>query len=131
MKDNEKVKYWVEIAEYDLTTAQAMLDTKRFLYVGFMCHQVIEKILKALYVVKYPTETPPYTHKLLKLAEITSLYESMTQEQKIIIDTLEPLNIDSRYPRVKDAIYSTLSQKRCEYIIKETEGLYQWIKTQL
>ena len=39
----DKVAYWIELSDYDLETAKAMLDTKRFLYVGFMCHQVIEK----------------------------------------------------------------------------------------
>jgi HEPN domain-containing protein len=39
--------YWAEIADYDLDTAEAMLATKRYLYVGFMCHQTIEKLLKA------------------------------------------------------------------------------------
>ncbi len=43
---NEKVLYWIDIAEYDMETAKVMLEGKRFLYVGFMCHQVIEKILK-------------------------------------------------------------------------------------
>lgn len=43
----DKVRYWVELSDYDLDTAQAMLETRRYLYVGFMCHQVIEKILKA------------------------------------------------------------------------------------
>ena len=36
-----------EIVHRVAPTAQAMLETKRFLYVGFMCHQVIEKMLKA------------------------------------------------------------------------------------
>lgn len=35
--------YWIEIAKYDLETAEAMLKSKRYLYVGFMCHQSIEK----------------------------------------------------------------------------------------
>ena len=43
---NEKVNYWLDLARYDLDTAKAMLDTKRYLYVGFMCHQTIEKGLK-------------------------------------------------------------------------------------
>ena len=51
MDVNEKVEYWIDISEYDLETAEAMLQTKRFLYVGFMCHQAIEKILKAHYVL--------------------------------------------------------------------------------
>ena len=41
------VSYWVDIAEYDLKTAEAMLATERYLYVGFMCRQTIERFLKA------------------------------------------------------------------------------------
>lgn len=37
--DVDKVKYWAEISDYDLDTAEAMFQTKRWLYVGFMCHQ--------------------------------------------------------------------------------------------
>lgn len=40
---NDRVKYWLEMLEYDFDTAKAMFETKRYLYVGFMCHQVIEK----------------------------------------------------------------------------------------
>jgi HEPN domain-containing protein len=39
----EKVKYWVELAEYDLETASAMLKSKRYLYIGFMCQQTVER----------------------------------------------------------------------------------------
>ncbi|GAB1450544.1 hypothetical protein MASR2M47_06000 [Draconibacterium sp.] len=46
---NDKVKYWLELSEYDFETAEAMLSSKRYLYVGFMCHQTIEKILKAYF----------------------------------------------------------------------------------
>ena len=34
----DKVKYWTEISDYDLETAEAMYSTGRWLYVGFMCH---------------------------------------------------------------------------------------------
>ena len=43
---DDKVIYWVEMSDYDVETADAMLATGRYLYVGFMCHQTIEKILK-------------------------------------------------------------------------------------
>ncbi|MDR0845826.1 MAG: HEPN domain-containing protein [Tannerella sp.] len=42
MINDEKVKYWVDLADYDIETADSMLREKRYLYVGFMCHQVIE-----------------------------------------------------------------------------------------
>jgi len=69
---NEKAKYWVELAEYDLETARVMLNNGRFLYVGFMCHQVIEKMLKACYVNSHQ-DIPPYTHNLKYLAEKAAL----------------------------------------------------------
>jgi HEPN domain-containing protein len=45
-----KITYWIDLSDYDLETAKAMLQSKRFLYVGFMCHQTVEKAFKALYV---------------------------------------------------------------------------------
>ncbi len=36
------VSCWVDIAEYDLETAEAMLTTKRYLYVGFMIRKTKE-----------------------------------------------------------------------------------------
>jgi HEPN domain-containing protein len=58
---NDKIKYWTDISDYDLETAEAMLSTERFLYVGFMCHQAIEKIFKAHYCLS-SDEPPPYSH---------------------------------------------------------------------
>jgi len=57
---DEKVTYWVDLAGYDMDTAKAMLQTGRLLYVGFMCHQVVEKMLKAWWV-SAKGSTPPYT----------------------------------------------------------------------
>lgn len=45
----KNIKYWIELSDYDMETAEAMLNSKRFLYVGFLCHQTIEKIFKAYY----------------------------------------------------------------------------------
>ena len=47
MTRDEQVQYWLDLADYDLDTAEAMHQTGRWLYVAFMCHQVIEKTLKA------------------------------------------------------------------------------------
>jgi HEPN domain-containing protein len=55
----------------------------------------------------------------------------MSEEQKDIVDTLEPLNIESRYPSSKQAVFASLTNERCEKIIEETEGLYLWIKAKL
>ena len=43
MDVNERYSYWEDIAEYDFETANAMLNSGRYLYVVFMCQQAIEK----------------------------------------------------------------------------------------
>jgi HEPN domain-containing protein len=77
---NSKIQCWLDIADYDLETAKAMLKTKRYLYVGFMCHQVIEKGLWAYYVYALK-ETPPYTHNLMYLSEKGGPIEFLTIKQ--------------------------------------------------
>jgi HEPN domain-containing protein len=48
-----------------------------------MCHQTIEKALKAIIANDLPEgEMPPKIHHLLKLAERAALYQKMTPEQQ-------------------------------------------------
>lgn len=126
---DDKTSYWVEIAEYDLDTAQAMFDTGRYLYVGFMCHQVVEKMLKA--AVSNLGKTPPYIHNLSKLAETSNLYERLDDNQKDLLDSLEPLNIQARYPEDKDRVFRSLTAEKCGELLAQTKELYQWIRAML
>ena len=130
MDKQTKVEYWLEISQYDLETARVMLSSKRYLYVGFMCHQAIEKILKAYYSKTFD-ELPPYIHNLRRLANLSDLYNQMSEQQIELLETLEPLNIDSRYPDYKKRIYQTLNEEKCKNLLKETEVLFKWIKAQL
>lgn len=126
MNLNEKINYWSDLADYDLKTARAMLEAKRYLYVGFMCHQVIEKALKAYYwyILK---KKPPYTHNLITLAFQSGISEKLKQEQIDHINLLLPLNIQARYPNDKMELSKTLNKKRCKLIFDNTVDLYKWI----
>lgn len=46
---------------------------------------------------------------------------------KDIIDILEPLNIEARYPSQKDRLFAELTEEKCILILSETEVLYRWI----
>jgi HEPN domain-containing protein len=50
-----------------------------------MCHQAIEKILKA-YFVSTKLENPPFTHNLTLLAKQSEIYGQMTEDKKDFID---------------------------------------------
>lgn len=84
-----------------------MLKSKLYLYVGFMCHQAVEKMLKAHYATQ--TKDVPRTHNLNRLAMATGLFADMSDDQKNLINTHD----------------------RCQNLITETEELIAWIKTQL
>lgn len=127
---NERIEYWVDIAEYDYETAVAMLNARRFLYVGFMCHQVIEKMLKA-YWSKVLEEPPLKIHTLSRLAERSGIKEMMTHKQWEFIIDLQPLNIEARYPEYKNLLLKKLSTEYCQMLLQQTNELRQWIREKL
>jgi len=128
----DSIKYWLCIADYDIETARAMLKTGRYLYVGFMCHQVIEKALKAVISRDCEEgEIPPKIHDLSKLAVRAKLFDLMTEEQQDFMDYLNPLNIESRYPEYKDEIAADLTKENSGELIRGTEAMLCWIKEQL
>ena len=120
-------EYWLDIADYDLETARVMLQGRRFLYVGFMCHQVIEKAFKGYYAAKFD-DSPPFTHNLRYIAQKGGLLEKMDENQKRFVELLGPLNIEARYPTYKEKILKSLTKERCRDILDRTEELFLWIK---
>lgn len=127
---NDKIKYWVELSDYDYETALAMYSSGRYLYVGFMCHQAIEKILKAFFCKQFK-ESVPYTHNLSYLATKSNIYHEFSEGQRNFIDILEPLNIEARYPSYKEKLMKSFTKERCENILNNTQELQQWIKQKL
>lgn len=129
---DSKVEYWFSMADYDFETAKAMLETKRYLYVGFMCHQTIEKALKAIIARDCAEgEIPPKIHDLTKLSVRAKLIDVMSDEQQDFLEELNPLNIEARYPENKERVAQTLNNAACQTLIMRTEGLLCWIKEQL
>jgi len=127
LTSEEKVEHWIELSDYDLETVAAILQTKRYLYVGFMCHQVIEKIFKAVYS-KCKETMPPYTHDLEYLALKSGFYETLSEEQQDFIGELNPLNIEARYPEYKEKISKGLTPSKCTELLENTIKLQQWTK---
>ena len=127
---DKKITYWVDLSEYDIDTAVAMLESGRYLYVGFMAHQAIEKILKA-YFVNTKRETAPFSHNLSFLAKKADIYEYFSAEQQNFIDILEPMNIEARYPVNKEHLMKSLTEERCAEILKNAQELREWIMRKL
>jgi HEPN domain-containing protein len=123
-------RYWIDLARYDLRAAKAMLKANQRLYVGFLCHLAIEKILKAYWVHAKKT-TPPFTHDLSLLADRTGLLGAMDERAMTVLDFLEPLHIEGRYPTEKSRLLRMLTPTKCAWLMKETQRLHKWIKDRL
>jgi HEPN domain-containing protein len=130
MTNNEKVQHWINLSDEDLRAGATLFQGEHYLYVGFMCHQAIEKIFKAAYS-KLKNEVPPYIHKLSSLARQSGFYEMLSEEQKEFIDELDPLNIKARYPDYKNFVTRHLTSTVCIKIMEQTKILQRWTKEKL
>jgi len=127
---NDKTTYWVELSDYDIGTAEALLNSGKFLYVGFMCHQTIKKIFKA-YFIHLKRDLPPYSHNLSFIATKGDFYNEFDFPQKEFIDQLEPLNTETRYPLDKERLLRSLTKEKCKELLHKTNELQKWIKQKL
>lgn len=87
-------------------------------------------MLKA-YWSKIFEEPPLKIHSLSRLAEKTALEPNMTEQQLELIDSLEPLNIEARYPSYKERLMKSLTAEKCDELLKQTKELQIWIKSKL
>lgn len=125
MNTAQKVAYWVDIARYDLETARQMQRTKRYLYTVFMCQQSIEKLLKAIYLLKFKKEAPR-SHNLVYLESLASL--AIDDQQQNLLAELTAYYIEGRYPNYKVKLSALLSRRKAGVILGRTEVLFRWLK---
>jgi HEPN domain-containing protein len=130
MTNEEKVQHCINLSDEDLRAGATLFQGGHYLYVGFMCHQVIEKIFKAAYA-KLKEDTPPFIHNLVVLAEKSGFDHELSGEQKRFIAALNPLNIEARYTEYKSKIAQQLTPSRCTEILEQTKILQLWIKEKI
>ena len=86
---------WAEQVCYDLETAQAMMESGRYLYVLFCCQQAVEKMLKALIAAR-TRELPPRLHHLMRLSEVAGI--TVDENQADFLRELSAYYIQTCYP---------------------------------
>ena len=95
-----------------------------------MCHQVIEKTLKAYWCV-WRDDGPPFLHDHRKIAQGCGLYTKMSEEQKDFLALIRDMNIEARYQEYKDAVARSLNREGTAKILEGTKQLYAWILEKL
>jgi len=131
MNAEEKYAYWLDSAEYDLATAEAMQNAKRWVYVVFMCQQSIEKLLKGLYVL-YIDDDVPRIHSLSsiyrKLAD--KLPETADETLLDLFDSLSAFYLSGRYTEYKERISKSVNSTDANDLLARTREAFKWLLTQ-
>ena len=112
-------------SEYDLTTAQHMLKTGRYIYVVFMCHIAIEKLLKAI-VAEITNKTPPKTHNLLYLVKLANLF--IPQELFDFIAKINNSSVVTRYPEDFKMLITSYPEEIVREYHANTEKVLKWLR---
>ncbi|HXF51640.1 MAG TPA: HEPN domain-containing protein [Dehalococcoidia bacterium] len=112
---------WRRFAAEDMLAAEVLLETPGLSRLAvFLCHEAIEKALKAIWVERHGT-APQRTHNLLHL--VATLELEMEDERLAFLRTLHALLVPSRYPNPFD-----LPQERARYYVQEARGLFEWLQ---
>jgi len=124
-KTTNSITNWIESSNYDIKTAEHMFETKRYVYVLFMCHLATEKLLKAIFeaALKKPA---PKTHNLLQLVNEIGIMAS--EEHLKTLSSLNDLSVVTRYPEDMKALVKAFTKNRVHEYLTKTKRLLKWLK---
>jgi len=129
MKKHEHVEYWVNSANSDLKAADTLFKSAKYDWCLFIGHLVLEKALKAIFVLNNENKVPPKIHNLVKLAELSSI--TLTDEQKLFLDEVNDFNFVTRYPDYKLDFYKLCTKEYADKYFKKIKEYYGWLKSLL
>ena len=124
-KLQKTVTHLQESAGRDWKIAQKLFNGKDYAYSLFFCHLALEKLLKCI-IVKKIDEAAPFSHDLVKLAELAQI--PVDKETVLALDEITKFNISARYDNEKLAFYKKATKNFTERYFKTTERIYVWLK---
>lgn len=130
MNQEEKYNYWLDIAEYDMVSAEAMLNTGRYAYVAFMCQQSLEKLIQGLYNY-FIDDNVPRVHNISFIAgKVLDTLGTGGDETKFqLFDKLVAYYLQGRYPSFKEKISQLVDEEQAKKILDESKEAFIWLKS--
>jgi HEPN domain-containing protein len=130
MTDQEKFDYWLQHAQYDLETAEAMFKGGRWMYVYFTCQQALEKLVKGLYIL-YIDDNIPRLHDISAIFGKYSikLKEQIKTDYLALFDSLSTFYLRSRYPDYAKVLIPQATEASSGNILEKTKEVWQWLLT--
>ena len=124
----EMTEYWIKAAEFDFPVMEKLFHSGDYVWSLYISHLLLEKIVKAYFVSVLGT-TPPKTHNLVKLAEMSGLTTDVNKLN--LLDEINEFNIEARYPDTKFDLYKKCNKDFSESYLTKIKELYKWIKSEI
>jgi len=102
-----------------------MLQTGRYIYVIFMCHLAIEKLLKAI-IQEITGKLPHKTHDLVYLLQVTKI--NFPEHLLEFIGKISNISIVTRYPEDLSKIVSAYPEQVAKEYLNSTYEVIAWLK---
>ena len=121
-------EYWMEEASEALNVAWHLYEKNDYSYALFFGHLAIEKLFKALHVVR-KGEHAPYIHNLQRLAEIIGI--DVTEEQEESLTRITRFNLEARYPDQKRNFRKMCTKEFTKNELDQIQEMFTWLKSML
>lgn len=125
MTQTEAVARWIKSSESDLSTAKDLMKAGHYDWALFLGQLALEKLLKGL-VTQKSDDAPPFTHDLLKLANIGEL--DLTEDQQAELSEITTYHVNARYGYIKDRLYQKATKEYSQLWFGKIEDYFLWIK---
>lgn len=124
-KTTNSITNWIESSNYDIKTAEHLFETRRYVYVLFMCHLATEKLLKAIFEAAHKKPAPK-THNLIQL--VNEIGIMATEDHLKTLSSLNDLSVVTRYPEDMKTLVKAFTQDRVHEYLTKTKRLLKWLK---
>jgi HEPN domain-containing protein len=121
----KETENWIESSDYDAQTATYMLQTGRYIYVIFMCHLAIEKLLKAI-IQEETGKLPHKTHDLIYLFKVAKV--DLPEHLLDFVGKINNASIVTRYPDDLSQIISAYPEQVAKDYLNHTREVISWLK---
>lgn len=119
-----EVERLIKQAERDLVNARKSLAAEAYELAAFVCHQAVEKYLKAAWVV-VKREAAPRTHSLTELADGLGVAADLRSH----FAYLNPDYTTARYPDAANGVpYEVYDRATAEAKIRAVEKVFPWLR---
>lgn len=118
-------KNLIKSAAYDVETAEHMLKTGRYIYVVFMCHLSMEKMLKAV-AAEVTESSPPRTHNLIYLTKLAGI--SFSEDHLEFIAKITNASVVTRYPEDFASLTDSFPEDVVSLYLNKTKEIIEWLK---